>query len=121
MSPLDTVRMFIASIEARDLDYALAYVDDDVVYDNVPMQAVHGPDGVRSTLEPFLARCSQIEWIVHREAATGDVVFNERLDRFLIDGRWIEVAVTGVWEVHDGVISLWRDYFDLAEFQRQVS
>jgi len=49
------------------------------------------------------------------------VVFNERLDRFLIDGRWIEIAVTGVWEVHDGVISLWRDYFDLAAFQRQMS
>jgi len=121
MSPLDTVRLFMASIEARDLDYALAYVDDDVVYENVPVKAVHGPDAVRATLAPFLDRCSQIEWIVHREAATGGVVFNERLDRFLIDGRWIEVAVTGVWEVHDGVISLWRDYFDLAAFQRQMS
>lgn len=121
MSPLDTVHMFIASIEARDLDYALAYVDNDIVYDNVPMRAVHGPDGVRAMLEPFLARASQVEWIIHREAEMDNVVFNERLDRFLMDGRWIEVAVTGVWEVRDGVISLWRDYFDLAEFQRQMT
>ena len=95
VSPLDTVRMFMASIEARDLDYALAYVDQDIVYDNVPMQAVHGPDAVRATLQPFLDRCSQVEWIVHREAETDGVVFNERLDRFLIDGRWIEIAVSG--------------------------
>ncbi len=121
MSPLDTVRMFMASIEARDLDYALAYVDQDIVYDNVPMQAVHGPDAVRATLQPFLDRCSQVEWIVHREAETDGVVFNERLDRFRIDGRWIEIAVSGVWEVRDGLIFLWRDYFDLAAFQRQMT
>ena len=47
-------------------------------------------------------------------------MFNERLDRFLIDGRWVEVAVTGVWEVRSGVISLWRDYFDLAELRAQL-
>jgi limonene-1,2-epoxide hydrolase len=113
--------MFIASIEAKDLDYALAYLDRDIVYDNVPMQAVHGVDAVRAALAPFLDRCSQIEWIIRREAAADDVVFNERLDRFRIDGRWIEVAVSGVWEVRDGVIFLWRDYFDRAEFQRQMS
>lgn len=121
MTPLQTVHMFIGAIEAKDLDYALAYVDDDVVYHNVPMQEVRGPDGIRATLEPFLAQASRVEWILHREASSGDVVFNERLDRFLIDGRWIEVAVAGVWVVRDGVISLWRDYFDLAQFRNQMS
>jgi limonene-1,2-epoxide hydrolase len=45
---------------------------------------------------------------------------NERLDRFEMGGRWVEIAVAGVWEVAGGRITLWRDYFDLAMFTRQM-
>ncbi|NJO13199.1 MAG: SnoaL-like domain-containing protein, partial [Gammaproteobacteria bacterium] len=87
-------------------------------YDNVPMAKVHGPGGIRATLEPFLAGCTGVEWVVHREAATGDVVMNERTDRFEMGGRWIELGVAGVFVVRDGRIALWRDYFDLATYTR---
>ena len=62
-----------------------------------------------------------MQWVVHREAAAGDIVFNERLDRFEIGDRWVEISVAGVWEVRDGKIQLWRDYFDLAQFRDQMS
>jgi limonene-1,2-epoxide hydrolase len=29
--------------------------------------------------------------------------------------------VTGVWEVIDGRITLWRDYFDLQSYRQQMS
>jgi limonene-1,2-epoxide hydrolase len=44
---------------------------------------------------------------------------NERLDRFLVDGRWIEVPVAGLFRLRNGRISLWRDYFDLETYRRQ--
>jgi limonene-1,2-epoxide hydrolase len=31
-----------------------------------------------------------------------------------IHGRWATLPVAGVFEIHDGKISLWRDYFDKA-------
>jgi limonene-1,2-epoxide hydrolase len=120
MTAAETVDAFIAAIEAKDLDAALALVDDDVEYDNVPMGKVHGPDEVRRALGPMIAAASTIEWIVHRQAAEGHLVFNERLDRFEMPFGWIEVAVNGVWEVHDGRITLWRDYFDEASYRRQL-
>ena len=120
MSPTEIVNRFIAAVERKDLDAALALVTDDVEYDNVPMAKVHGPDAVRATLEPFLAGAAEVEWVVHREAATGDVVMNERTDRFRMGGRWIEIPVVGVWELRGGKIALWRDYFDLASFTKQM-
>lgn len=112
--PARVVDAMIAAIERRDLDAAIDHFTDDVEYDNVPMGAVHGHDGVRTALAPFLGRCTGVEWRVLRQAATGDVVMNERVDRFEIDGRWREIAVAGVFVVRDGRIALWRDYFDLA-------
>ena len=52
--------------------------------------------------------------MVHRQTATGDVVMNERTDRFLVKGEWYDLPVAGVFELRDGKIALWRDYFDMA-------
>lgn len=120
MTPIETVRSFIASIEHRDIDAALALVADDCEYDNVPMSKMIGIDAIRSGLGPFLAACSTVEWTIVHEAATDGVVFNERVDRFVMPHGEIAIPVSGVWEVVDGKITLWRDYFDLATFQRQM-
>jgi limonene-1,2-epoxide hydrolase len=44
---------------------------------------------------------------------------NERIDRFLVDGRWIEIAIAAIFTVRDGKVTLWRDYFDLESYRRQ--
>ncbi len=120
MSPAETVTTFITALERGDLDAAMALLADDVEYDNVPMGKVHGPQAVRDLLGPMLGACSTVEWIVHRQAAEGPLVFNERLDRFELPFGWLEVPVTGVWEVHRERITLWRDYFDEATYKRQL-
>jgi limonene-1,2-epoxide hydrolase len=120
MTPAETVDAFIAAVERRDLDAALELVSDDCEYDNVPMAKVHGRDAMRQVLAPMVASATEIEWVVHRSAAEGHLVFNERLDRFEMPFGWLEVAVAGVWEVHDGLITLWRDYFDEASYRRQL-
>jgi len=121
MTPADTVTAFIDALERKDFDAAIALVGDECEYDNVPMGKVHGPDEIRSLLEPMLGAASTVEWIVYRQASEGPVVFNERLDRFEMPTGWIDMPVTGVWEVHDGKITLWRDYFDLRTYQQQAT
>jgi limonene-1,2-epoxide hydrolase len=39
-------------------------------------------------------------------------VMNERDDRVEIHGRWATLPVAGIFKIHKGKISLWRDYFD---------
>ncbi len=41
----------------------------------------------------------------------------ERLDRFLIDGKWSQFSVMGIFELQDGRITHWRDYFDSAQVE----
>lgn len=120
MTPLETVNAFIRALEANDLDAACAMVSADCEYDNVPMIKVFGPDGIKGILGPMFANCSRIEWVVHREAQSGTTVFNERLDRFEMPHGWVELPVNGVWEVVDGKITLWRDYFDAASYLKQM-
>jgi limonene-1,2-epoxide hydrolase len=69
-SPTGVVTAFIATIESLDLEGALAFLADDVEYDNVPMGAVHGIDQVRATLGPFVARFDEVDWPVSRIAAS---------------------------------------------------
>jgi limonene-1,2-epoxide hydrolase len=117
MTPGELVTGFIGALEARELDAALGFVADDVVYDNVPMGPVTGPDGIRAALTPFLSGCDEVEWVVHHQVESGDLhagtVMNERTDRFRTGTRWAEVPVAGLFVVRAGRIILWRDYFDL--------
>ncbi len=121
MTPDETVTAFIHAIEAKDLDAALALAADDIVYDNVPMSAVTGVDATRAMLESFVNGTDEIEWVIHHQVATGGAVMNERTDRFRTGETWIEIPVAGVWEVADGRITLWRDYFDLQGLMTQMA
>ena len=55
-----------------------------------------------------------------RQLESGATVMNERTDRFRMAKGWVELPVVGVFEVHDGRITLWRDYFDLDTYTRQM-
>jgi len=113
-SPLDVVNAFMAAMAIKDYDNGLPFIAANCEYDNVPLAKVHGPEGVRAVLEPFFAPTLQNEFLVKRQAVSGPIVFQERLDRHLLATGWVELPVTGVFEVHGGKITIWHDYFDAA-------
>jgi limonene-1,2-epoxide hydrolase len=116
-TPIETVKAFMAAMEVKDYDTAVKYVSADCEYTNIPMSTVRGPKGIRAVLEPFFAPTIENKFIILREATAGPIVFLERLDRHLVPSGWVELPVTGVYEVHDGLITVYRDYFDLATIQ----
>jgi limonene-1,2-epoxide hydrolase len=119
-SPIDTVRQFLTAMEALDYDGAVRFVAATCDYINPPpFGAVQGPAGIRAVLEPFFAPTLENEFRILREAAAGPVVIIERLDRHRLADKWVELPVTGVFEVHDGLIRYWRDYFDAATILSQ--
>ncbi|MBX7158888.1 MAG: nuclear transport factor 2 family protein [Acidimicrobiia bacterium] len=118
---VETVDAFIELICARDVESACDHLAPDVVDDIVPMAAVEGRDAARSLLDALIAGADEVEWVVHRQVGDATTVMNERTDRFHVDGRWIEIPVAGIFEVTDGQITLWRDYFDLASFTSQLT
>ena len=111
--PTRIVEAFLDAFVAMDFDRATAYLTDDCEYTNIPMGTVRGPSGAKEVLEPFFAPIHENEFLILRKATTGPIVFMERLDRHRLDHGWRELPVNSVFEVHDGRITVWRDYFDL--------
>ena len=116
-TPIEVVKAFNRAMEIKDYDTAVKFVSDDCEYTNMPMGTVRGPAGVRSVLEPFFAPTIENRLEILREAAVGPIVVLERLDRHLLPTGWVNLPVTGVYEVHDGLITVYRDYFGLATIQ----
>jgi limonene-1,2-epoxide hydrolase len=115
-SPDALVRQFIAALVDRDLDLAASMVTADFEYDNVPMGKSFGPLALTDTLAGFFSMCSAIDWEILHQTSSGTIdeatVMNERDDRVEIHGRWATLPVAGIFKIHKGKISLWRDYFD---------
>ncbi len=112
-TPTELVSEFLIAMENMDFDQGVAYVADDLKYINSPGTVVRGPGGVREVLEPFFDPIEENEFVILRQIAEGNVVVVERLDRHRIPQGWFELPVTGVFEVHSGKITYWREYFDV--------
>jgi limonene-1,2-epoxide hydrolase len=122
MSSGDTVRRFIEAIEHRDLDAAGQMLGEDVSYENMPMQPIIGRDAVLKVVASFLEPAELVDWKILRQWEFGGVVVNERIDRFRIGNGWLELPVAGFFEVDaQGLIMLWRDYFDLGSYLSQLA
>jgi limonene-1,2-epoxide hydrolase len=115
---------FIAAWGAKDLERIMSFFAPDAVYTNVPMDPPNrGTEAIRAMIGGILGMAQDVEFVVHQQAenpATG-IVMNERTDRFkLANGRWAALRVMGVFELREGKILAWRDYFDMAEAQREL-
>lgn len=121
MSPTDVVLQFCDLWKTGDIEAIVASFTDDAVYHNMPMAPAVGRDAIRSTIESFASNPDQtIEFRVLHVAAAGDVVLTERVDVFALPGKTVELPVMGTFEVRDGRIAAWRDYFDLNQFLTQM-
>jgi limonene-1,2-epoxide hydrolase len=73
-------------------------------------------------LDGFLAPATHCSFELRALAVNGNSVLTERVDRFTINGKDIALPVMGIFELRaDGKISAWRDYFDLAQFTKQMA
>ena len=113
MSNLDVVNALLKAASARDYEAALSLVTEDVDYQNMMLPATTGKAALQETCEGLLSLCTASEWLVHKQIAQGDLVMNERTDRFERGGVWTDLPVAGVFVVTDGLVSSWHDYFDL--------
>ena len=118
---IQVVRAFCAAWEARDQQRILDAFTDDGVYHNMPLSPAVGRDAIRALLGMILAPASDVKFAITHIAAAGDVVLTERVDTFIMGGKTVTLPVMGAFEVRDGKIAAWRDYFDMAAWTRQTA
>jgi len=98
----------------------MAWLAQDVEYQNVPFPRDVGKAQVERTLRLLQRFAKSFDVTIHHIAERNGVVLTERTD--YLRGPWLDLAfwVCGTFEVRDGKIVLWRDYFDLATFALQT-
>lgn len=113
-TPTEVVQEFCAAFAANDVDTIAGLLADDVVYHNVGMEPAVGKEASLASIKGFLDMSESLAFDIHRIAANGDTVLTERTDTFTINGVKAPIAVMGAFDLRDGLIVAWRDYFDMA-------
>ena len=124
-SPIEVVRRFCAawSDNAGAAELATFFADD-AIYHNIPLTPITGreaiADNISSFIRPGPPGIERIEFRVLNIAADGPIVMTERVDVFTLPDRSFELPVMGTFEIRDGKIGAWRDYFDINQFTSRM-
>ena len=114
--PARVVEGFLYALQDEDLDSLAAVLDENIVYQNVGLPIINGRHRVLNLLRRGLdMRSAGFEVKIHRIAAEGTSVLTERTDALIFGAFRAQFWVCGVFEVRNGKITLWRDYFDFLD------
>jgi limonene-1,2-epoxide hydrolase len=111
-APSTVVRDFLEALADGDVDAAIDLVDDDIVYQNVSLPTIRGKRRLEQGARACYRRGLGFDVQIHRIAEAGSSVLTERTDAISLGSYRSQFWVCGVFEVVDGKITLWRDYFD---------
>ena len=115
------VRDMCAAFGKHDAEALRPFFTDDVVYHNMPMDPAVGIDAAIAFIEGFFGMCEAMVIETTHLAVRGNVVLTERIDTFTLGQITAPLPVMGTFEIRDGKISAWRDYFDLNQFMSQLT
>jgi limonene-1,2-epoxide hydrolase len=124
-SPIQVVRRFCAawSDNAAAAELA-AFFSDNAVYHNIPLAPVTGRQAIANNfatfIRPGVPGVEGLALHLVNIVAEGPIVMTERVDVFKVPNKSFELRVMGVFEVRDGKIDAWRDYFDLKQFTTRM-
>jgi limonene-1,2-epoxide hydrolase len=106
------IRDFLGAWERRDTEHIVDRFTDDGVYHSIPLAPIVGKAAIREFVAGFVDVPAG-RLVIHHQIASDNVVMNERTDYITINGRPVVLPICGVFEIEDGRIKAWREYFDL--------
>jgi len=112
-----TVETFLYALQDEDFDTVESLVSEDLVWHNVGLPIIRGRARIMKILRVGQGRAG-FEVKIHHIATDGNSVLTERTDALIFGPLRLQFWVCGVFEVHAGRITLWRDYFDMFDFAK---
>lgn len=114
------IRDFIDTWPSLEPEKIVAFFAEDGIYHNIPIDPVEGHEALRGFIAGFLADWSATKWDIVNIASAGDLVIAERVDHITVGEKKVDLPCCGVFEMENGKIKAWRDYFDLGTFMNGV-
>lgn len=115
-SNTELVRAFCEAWSRLDPVELAGYFAEDGVYHNMPAGPVKGRAEIETFIRGFAGSWTKTDWEILNLAEVGDTVMAERVDRTEMGEKRVDLPCTGVFELRDGKIAVWRDYFDLGSY-----
>jgi limonene-1,2-epoxide hydrolase len=110
------VREFLDALVAGDPDTARQYLHPDIVWHNVSLPKIRGIESVMRILRGMSRPGVGFDVRLHHIADEGTAVLTERTDILIWNRLRSEFWVCGTFEIEDGKILVWRDYFSNRAF-----
>ena len=123
-SKLETMKALIAAWSRGDIDGAMAFMTDDIVwhYAAAVARPLNGKVKARKFLEGFKAQIESVNWRIFDYAENGDRLFVEGVDQYRAKtGELVAAPYAGVLEFRGELICAWRDYVDVGVIEAQKS
>lgn len=120
MSAQDIVSAFCEAVSRKDPEACRSLLAEDAVYHNIPLDPIEGREATMATIQGMFNTFGRLEFkmLAVATAADGKTVLTERSDVFETGGHEVALPVMGAFEVGDGRIRAWRDYFDVGQASR---
>lgn len=116
----EVVETLLYALKNRDTDGAVEQLDDAIIWHNVGLPKVRGISKVGRYMRLLAKPGYGFDVIIHNIAADGNIVLTERTDVLVWHRLRIEFWVCGTFELRDGKILVWRDYFDNVDFFKGI-
>lgn len=117
----EIIRRFIEAWSRLDPEELAGYFTEDGVYHNMPTGPVGGRENVKQMIAGFIGSWTETRWEILHIVSAGDVVIAERIDRTRAGDKSVDLPCAGVFEMENGRIKVWRDYFDLGTYVKAMS
>jgi len=119
-SGTEIIRAFCACWSTLDAAALANYFTEDGTYYNMPSVPTQGRANIEQFIAAFSANWTKTDWEILNILEQGSMVIAERVDRIMLGDKAVELPCCGVFELENGKIKVWRDYFDLNTYMKAL-
>ena len=107
-----TVHRLLAAYQRLDVDGMVECFTQAGAYHAMSMESAVGKDALHKLWSEWANTMSGVICEVHRQLCDETVVMHGRTDRSTAGGRELMTPVAAVFDIDNGLITNWREYFD---------
>ena len=113
----ENIRVVMAMVEKwheLDVEGALDMFTEDGAFHSMMRRPHKGREALRKFMGDLFSNLSELDLEIRSEAVTGNTVILERVDSWVYNERPGSIPVVGVFDVENGKVKEWREYYDRA-------
>ena len=114
------IKSFIEAWQRLDPEELAGFFHENGCYHNVPAEPVTGRAAIKEFIQSFTANWMETDWQIGTLMSDGDCVICERIDRTNTQAGAVDLPCCGIFQLENGQIKLWRDYFDMNTYLRAL-